>query len=178
VASPNDLKEGGGVAVEPPPAALSIAAAIPETGASAPAAGEDTLSRAARRRPSLREDVLDMRSHRQELQQRSGELKARRRALGQACGELKGLLSNGGDTPIAAELPPGPVPANGILEMLSPRQRRVLEGVLAGRPNKEIAFQLGVSTKTVETHRARVMAKLEVESLAALVRLCTIAGIR
>jgi len=42
----------------------------------------------------------------------------------------------------------------------------------------EIAFQLGVSTKTVETHRARVMAKLEVESLAALVRLCTIAGIR
>jgi DNA-binding CsgD family transcriptional regulator len=54
--------------------------------------------------------------------------------------------------------------------MLSPQQRRVLEGVLAGRANKEIAFDLGVSTKTVETHRARVMVKLEVESLAELVR--------
>jgi DNA-binding NarL/FixJ family response regulator len=178
VASPNDLKEGGGVAVELPPVTRSIAAAIPEKGASAPADGEDSVSRAARLSASLRNGVLDMRAHRRELQQRSGELKARRRALGQACDEVRELLPNEGGAPIASALPAQAVPSNRILQKLSPRQRRVLEGVLAGRPNKEIAFQLGVSTKTVETHRARVMAKLEVESLAALVRLCTIAGIR
>jgi DNA-binding CsgD family transcriptional regulator len=178
VAAPHDVKDGGGASVEPVPVALSIAAVISEKGESVPGDGEDPLSRVTWLSASQRESVLDMRSHRRELQQRSGELRAHRRALGQACAELKELLPNEGRQPTAPVLPSRLVPANGILEMLSPQQRRVLEGVLAGRANKEIAFDLGVSTKTVETHRARLMVKLEVESLVELVRLCTIAGIR
>ena len=53
-----------------------------------------------------------------------------------------------------------------------------LEGVLAGKPNKTIALELGVSIKTVETHRARVMVKLDVQSLAELVRICTVAEMK
>jgi two-component system response regulator FixJ len=55
----------------------------------------------------------------------------------------------------------------------------VLEGVLAGQANKAIASELGVSTKTVETHRARVMQKFRATSLADLVRACVaVAGSR
>jgi two-component system response regulator FixJ len=46
-----------------------------------------------------------------------------------------------------------------------------MAGVVAGKANKVVAFDLGISQKTVESHRARVMAKLGVESLADLVRL-------
>jgi len=62
-------------------------------------------------------------------------------------------------------------------ETLSPRQREVLKAVIMGKANKAIAFDLGVSQKTVETHRARVMDKLRVSSLAELVRLSLLAGI-
>ena len=62
-------------------------------------------------------------------------------------------------------------------ETLSPRQREVLKAVIMGKANKAIAFDLGVSQKTVETHRARVMDKLRVGSLAELVRLSLLAGI-
>jgi two-component system response regulator FixJ len=48
----------------------------------------------------------------------------------------------------------------------------VLEGILAGRANKAIAFDLGVSPKTVETHRARVMQRFGATSFAELVRVC------
>jgi DNA-binding NarL/FixJ family response regulator len=177
-ASPDvpDGKEGAGSAVELEPVALSIAAVSAERGP-APREGQDPLSRVVQLRTSLRENVVHMRSQRRELQQQSSELKVRRRALHAAFDELKELLPNDGNGAIAPAESPGPVSSNRILELLSPQQRRVLEGVLAGRPNKEIAFALGISTKTVETHRARVMVKLEVESLAELVRICTIAGI-
>ena len=56
---------------------------------------------------------------------------------------------------------------------LSPRQRRVLEKVIAGESNKAIAYDLGLSQKTVETHRARVMRKLNASSLAELVRIAS-----
>jgi DNA-binding NarL/FixJ family response regulator len=174
VAASPDMKEDGYAPLEP--ATLSIAVGIPPKGES-PKDGEDPVSRVARLRASLRESVLDIRSHRRELQQRSDELKACRRALGQACAELTEML-NDGSSPTVSASPERPLPANGILEMLSPQQRRVLAGVLAGRANKEIAFALGISSKTVETHRARLMEKLEVESLVELVRICTIAGIR
>lgn len=55
------------------------------------------------------------------------------------------------------------------LGMLTSREREVLERVMDGRQNAEIAVELGISTKTVEQHRARMMAKMKVDSLAELV---------
>lgn len=53
---------------------------------------------------------------------------------------------------------------------LTPREREVLEAVVDGATSKVIAADLGISPKTVELHRARIMAKLEADSLARLVR--------
>jgi len=53
---------------------------------------------------------------------------------------------------------------------LTPREREVLELVIAGRSNKEIARALALSHRTVETHRARIMEKMEVASLSELVK--------
>ena len=57
------------------------------------------------------------------------------------------------------------------LESLTPREREVLAHVVAGRLNKQIAAELGTSEKTVKVHRARVMEKMKVSSLAELARL-------
>ena len=57
------------------------------------------------------------------------------------------------------------------LAYLTPRERQVMELVIAGKPNKIIADDLGISPKTVEIHRGRVMEKLQVDSVAELVRL-------
>jgi len=54
---------------------------------------------------------------------------------------------------------------------LTPRELEVLDLVVAGAANKQISSELGVSTKTVEVHRARVMDKLQAESLSHLVRM-------
>jgi two-component system, LuxR family, response regulator FixJ len=54
---------------------------------------------------------------------------------------------------------------------LTAREREVLDGVIAGKANKVIAMELGVGTKTVEAHRAKLMKKLKVDSLADLIRL-------
>lgn len=62
------------------------------------------------------------------------------------------------------------------LSLLSPREREVLEGLLAGLPNKSIAYDLAISPRTVEIHRARVMDKMGVRSLSELVRLSLAAG--
>lgn len=58
------------------------------------------------------------------------------------------------------------------MDMLTPREREVMHEVVAGSPNKVIATRLGVSLKTVESHRARVMEKLEASSISQLVRIC------
>ncbi len=57
------------------------------------------------------------------------------------------------------------------LATLSPREREVMALVVEGRPNKVIATRLGLSTRTVEVHRAKVMEKMAAASLAELVRL-------
>lgn len=57
------------------------------------------------------------------------------------------------------------------LDTLTPREREVLELVVVGASNKQISSELGVSLKTVEAHRARVMDKLEADSLSQLVRM-------
>jgi len=54
---------------------------------------------------------------------------------------------------------------------LSEREREVLDGVVAGHPNKIIARDLGISPRTVEIYRAKVMTKMQAENLAALVRM-------
>jgi len=58
------------------------------------------------------------------------------------------------------------------LSMLSARQRAVLDRVLEGKPNRQIAAELSISLKTVEFHRARIMQKLGVHSAAELFRRC------
>lgn len=60
---------------------------------------------------------------------------------------------------------------------LTPREREVLEGVVAGRLNKQIAGGLGIAEKTVKVHRGRVMEKMRVSSVAELVHLASRAGV-
>ncbi len=67
---------------------------------------------------------------------------------------------------------------NQRISKLTPRERQVLDHVVLGRLNKQIAAQLGTVEKTIKVHRGRVMAKLEVRSVAELVRLTERAGIR
>jgi FixJ family two-component response regulator len=62
------------------------------------------------------------------------------------------------------------------LATLTAREREVLNLVVAGKANKEIASALGVSPKTVEVHRAHVMSKMCVDSLAELIRITLLAG--
>jgi FixJ family two-component response regulator len=64
------------------------------------------------------------------------------------------------------------------LASLTPREREVLQGVVSGRLNKQIAADLGISEKTVKVHRGRVMEKMNAPSLAELVRLADRAGLR
>jgi two-component system response regulator FixJ len=63
------------------------------------------------------------------------------------------------------------------LQTLTAREREVLEGMVAGHPNKVIAHDLGISPRTVEIHRARVMEKMDARSLSALVRMALAVGI-
>jgi two-component system response regulator FixJ len=64
------------------------------------------------------------------------------------------------------------------LALLSPREREVLGGLVAGLPNKSIAYDLAISPRTVEIHRARVMDKMGARSLSQLVRLALAAGVQ
>ena len=57
------------------------------------------------------------------------------------------------------------------LESLTPREREVMLLVAEGRPNKVVATRLGLSTRTVEVHRAKLMEKMQARSLADLVRM-------
>jgi len=59
------------------------------------------------------------------------------------------------------------------LASLTPREREVLDLVVAGKLNKQIAAELGTAEKTVKVHRARMMRKMQVDSLAGLVRAWT-----
>jgi two-component system response regulator FixJ len=63
------------------------------------------------------------------------------------------------------------------LELLTPRERQVLDRLVIGRSNKVIARELAISPRTVEIHRARVMEKMAAESLSQLVRMAIAAGV-
>jgi two-component system, LuxR family, response regulator FixJ len=61
------------------------------------------------------------------------------------------------------------------LATLSAREREVMEGLVAGEANKAIAYDLGISARTVEVYRANVMLKMQAKTLSELVRMVTIA---
>ena len=63
------------------------------------------------------------------------------------------------------------------LALLTPREREVLQGLLVGLPNKSIAYDLAISPRTVEIHRARVMDKMGARSLSELIRMSLAAGV-
>ena len=63
------------------------------------------------------------------------------------------------------------------LQSLTAREREVLDALVAGKPNKIIAYDLAISPRTVEIHRARVMEKMQARSLSELVRMSMAAGI-
>ena len=60
---------------------------------------------------------------------------------------------------------------------LTNRERDVLQGLVAGKPNKIVAFDLGISPRTVEIYRANVMTKMQASSLSELVRMAIAAGL-
>ena len=66
---------------------------------------------------------------------------------------------------------------NDKLAALSNRERQVLDGLVAGKANKLIAFDLGISPRTVEIYRANLMTKMSAGSLSDLVRMAMVAGI-
>ena len=82
-------------------------------------------------------------------------------SIAEAIGKHAGRLSQ---KPVDAELA-------GRLERLTEREREVLDLLVAGDPNKVIAYRLQISPRTVEIHRARVMEKMQAKSLPDLVRM-------
>jgi len=70
------------------------------------------------------------------------------------------------------------VTATTRLALLSPREREVLLGLLAGLPSKSIADDLAISPRAVDFHRARIMDKMEARSLSELLRMSLAAGVQ
>jgi DNA-binding NarL/FixJ family response regulator len=66
---------------------------------------------------------------------------------------------------------------HGEVEQLTGREREVLAGIARGRTNKEIAVELGISHRTVETHRESLMRKLQIRTVAELTRFAIQAGV-
>ncbi len=66
--------------------------------------------------------------------------------------------------------------AQDLVEQLTPRERNVLEKLVAGRSNKVAAYELGISPRTIEIHRARIMDKMNARSLSDLVRVALAAA--
>jgi DNA-binding NarL/FixJ family response regulator len=64
-----------------------------------------------------------------------------------------------------------------LLDTLSPRQREVLRLIAEGRTTKQIAAEFGISVKTVETHRAQLMERLNIRDVAGLVRYAILVGL-
>ena len=75
------------------------------------------------------------------------------------------------DVADASRAAKGSAEASARVAALSPREREVLQLLMLGKPNKVIARDLGLSPRTVEIHRARLLTRLEVGSLAEAVRL-------
>ena len=72
---------------------------------------------------------------------------------------------------LAPAVPPAQLSDEAIAALLTPREKEVLDHVCAGLSNKLIAGRLGISSRTVEIHRANLMHKLQVRNVAGLLRL-------
>jgi two-component system response regulator FixJ len=83
-----------------------------------------------------------------------------------AIAEARGIHSNAGESRDAAAL----------IALLTERERQVLNRLTLGESNKLVAFNLGISPRTVEIHRAHVQQKLKARNLAGLVRTAHLAG--
>lgn len=86
-------------------------------------------------------------------------------------------LSSGVSKPVVAAYTRGGDAPRGPFEVLTPRQREVLQLIAEGHSTKEIAQRLGLSGKTVETHRAQIMDRLGIHGVQGLVRYAIRAGI-
>ena len=86
---------------------------------------------------------------------------------------IRAAMATGGATAHAAEERRR---FEAMLAPLSPRENYVLRGVVAGKQNKVIAHDLGISVRTVEVYRANVMTKTAARSLSELVRMALLAG--
>ena len=73
--------------------------------------------------------------------------------------------------PVSVDEPPADPEYLRRLGLLTPREREVMDLVVLGHPNKVVAYELGVSPKTIELHRSRVMAKMRAASFTQLVRM-------
>jgi two-component system, LuxR family, response regulator FixJ len=85
---------------------------------------------------------------------------------------IRGALVRGAD---AGRIESERAAVTARLATLSARERDVLNGLIAGHPNKTIAFDLGISSRTVEVYRANLMAKMQASSLSDLVRMALLA---
>jgi two-component system response regulator FixJ len=84
---------------------------------------------------------------------------------------IRAALASAGQVPRDREA----VAAAQRLGMLSPRERQVLDGLVAGRPNKLIAHDLGISVRTVKVHRARMLERLGIRRASEAIRLAVLA---
>lgn len=73
--------------------------------------------------------------------------------------------------------PPHPAYPEDQVARLTPRERQVLDGLIAGLGNKAIAFRLGLSPRTVEAYRAKMMTRLHARHLVDVLRLAMAAGL-
>ncbi|PWC88485.1 nitrogen fixation protein FixJ [Azospirillum sp. TSH100] len=105
---------------------------------------------------------------------------------------VRSALARAADSRTAEATPPAPAPEQPAsmspaasappevltrLSALTPRELDVLRWLVAGKSNKVIAFELSISPRTVEIHRARVMEKMQADSLPTLVRMAIAAGV-
>jgi DNA-binding CsgD family transcriptional regulator len=93
-----------------------------------------------------------------------------------AAGVVITFASQPQETPAIAAIPAATNPIESLAPGLTPRQREIMDLVLAGRPSKVIAGKLGVSQRTVESHRAAIMKKTGARSLPELARLAFFPG--
>ena len=89
---------------------------------------------------------------------------------------LSGAEPSRAEAPSAAATRVDPAGAAATLELLTAREREVLDGIARGLTNKEIAAELGISHRTVETHRESLMRKLGIRTVAGLTRFVLDAG--
>jgi DNA-binding NarL/FixJ family response regulator len=173
VATAGDAREAKRVVGDHPTALLIVDVSLPGSGG-VPLVRE--LKREEQRRPVL---MLSMHQHADVVADALDNGADGYALKSQSPKELLAAIRvvAGGKRYLAPGLPvpsgdghPGAVPL-GLLRALSKREREVLTCLVRGDSNQDIARQLFISVKTVETHRIRVMKRLEVHSIADLVRL-------